>query len=460
MEKRTLLTLSAAVLAAMAGSLTAAETTKPRRPNVIVVYCDDLGYGDLGCYGAKGYETPELDRMAEEGMRFTDFSTSSSVCTPSRAGVLTGRFAKRWGHSGGVYFPYSKDGMPASEVTIAEVLKPAGYQTALVGKWHLGHRPEFLPTSQGFDLFYGIPYSNDMWQAPETPLAENVVFNEGMGPEQYAEGSRKTKQVYQDKVPLMLGTEVIEWPVDQSQLTRRYTEKAQGFIRDHKDQPFFLYLAHSMPHVPLFASPRFKGTTERGLFGDVIAELDWSVGEILKTLKDLGIEKHTLVVFASDNGPWLTKKQAAGNAGPLRDGKFSDYEGGCRVPCIAWWPGKVPAGVVCDVHASTLDLLPTIAAMAGAKVPDDRVIDGLDIRSVLAGDFDDPPRRGYYLYRSANAIRVGDWKYLKRKNKTELFDLSNDVGERKNLIQQNPEVAEKLAKRLAELNEEMGDEEG
>lgn len=430
------------------------ENAEGTRPNVVLVYVDDLGYGDIGCYGAERYETPELDRMAEQGMLFTDFSTSSSICTPSRAGLLTGRYAKRWGHDGKVYFPYSKGGMPPSEITIAEVLKDAGYQTGLVGKWHLGHRPQYLPTSQGFDLYYGIPYSNDMWQAAETPLAEDVVFNGGYTRDQYLD-TVEVKKKYRDQVPLMLGEEVIEWPVDQTQLTRMYTEKAQEFIVENKEGPFFLYLAHAMPHVPLFASEDFEGKSERGIFGDVIEELDWSMGELLRTLRENGLEENTLVVFTSDNGPWLGKKEAAGNAGPFRDGKFSDYEGGTRVPCIVWQPGTVPAGTICDMQTSSLDLFPTIAALAGVAVPEDRVIDGLDIRAVLTGRFEDAPEREYTLYRSKNAIRVGDWKYVKSKKAEELFNLSEDKGESKNLIGLYPEKADMLRRRLSAVNAEM-----
>ncbi|VGO13159.1 Arylsulfatase [Pontiella desulfatans] len=421
------------------------------QPNFIIIYADDMGYGDLGCYGAEGYETPELDRMAKQGIRFTDFSTSSSVCTPSRAGLLTGRFAQRWGHDNKVYFPHSKGGMPPSEITIAELLKEKGYQTALIGKWHLGHRAKFLPTAQGFDLYYGIPYSNDMWQAPETPLADNIVFNEGMTRENYLEGGKKK---YHNQVPLMAGTEVIEWPVDQATLTKRYTEKAQAFITVNKEQPFFLYLAHAMPHVPLYATEEFKGKTERGLYGDVIEELDWSVGQILNTLKKNGLDKNTLVIFTSDNGPYLGGKEHGGSSGPLRDGKFTAYEGGCRVPCIAWQPGTVPAGVECDVQTSTLDLFPTFAALADVAVPSDRPIDGLDIRSLLKGDFKNIPERDWYLYRG-QAIRVGDWKYVYDKKRDQLFNLAEDVGEKKNLAKQYPEKTEALAKRLAEVQSEL-----
>lgn len=312
------------------------------QPNFIIIYADDMGYGDLGCYGAEGYETPELDRMAKQGIRFTDFSTSSSVCTPSRAGLLTGRFAQRWGHDNKVYFPHSKGGMPPSEITIAELLKEKGYQTALIGKWHLGHRAKFLPTAQGFDLYYGIPYSNDMWQAPETPLADNIVFNEGMTRENYLEGGKKK---YHNQVPLMAGTEVIEWPVDQATLTKRYTEKAQAFITVNKEQPFFLYLAHAMPHVPLYATEEFKGKTERGLYGDVIEELDWSVGQILNTLKKNGLDKNTLVIFTSDNGPYLGAKSTAAvparsvmeNSRPMKEDAACRVSHGSRARCRPVW---------------------------------------------------------------------------------------------------------------------------
>ncbi len=413
--------------------------------NFVIIYTDDLGYGDLASYGAQGYQTPHLDAMANEGMRFTDFSTSSSICTPSRAGLLTGRYAQRWGHDNGVFWPYSKDGMPASEITIAEMLKEKGYQTGMVGKWHLGHKPEYLPTAQGFNMYYGIPYSNDMWQDPETPLAENIVYNEGLTLHDYK--SENTKNRYKNKVPLMDGNEVIEWPVDQSVLTLKYTNKAKQFIVENKGNPFFLYLAHSMPHIPLYASKDFAGKTERGLFGDVIEEIDWSVGEILKTLKAQGLDKNTLVIFTSDNGPWLNKQPNAGSAGGLRDGKFSPYEGGSRVPCIVWQPGTVPSGVVSNVQTSTLDMLPSIAKIAGINIPNDRPIDGLDITSVFTGKNTESIKRDYFLYRG-DAIRVGDWKYVKEKDSEQLFNLSTDKEESKNLIDQYPEKAKLLAMKL------------
>ena len=446
--------LKLVVCCAVAATNGVASNEAADQPNIIVIYADDLGYGDLGCYGAEGYETPVLDRMADEGMRFTDFSTSSSICTPSRAGLLTGRYAQRWGNRGKVFFPNHNEGMPPEEITIAELLKNAGYQTGFVGKWHLGHKRKYLPLNQGFDYYFGIPYSNDMWQDPEAQLAPDVEFKNGRTRNNFLSGSAKDK-TYRNEVPLMLGNEVIEWPVDQSLITRRYAEKAQQFIVANKEKPFFLCLAHSMPHVPLFASDAFEGKTERGLFGDVIEELDWSVGEVLKTLHENGLAKNTLVIFTSDNGPWLSKKEMAGSAGPLKDGKFSAYEGGARVPCIAWQPDTVPAGVTCHVQTSTLDLFPTFAALAGTDVPTDRVIDGLDIRDVLTGNFAAAPVREFFLYRG-QAIRMGNWKLVKKKDKLQLFDLSADVGERNNLAEAYPDRVEELATRLeavaAELN--------
>ena len=339
--------------------------------------------------------------------------------------------------------------MPPEEITIAELLKGVGYQTGIVGKWHLGHLPKHLPLNQGFDYYFGVPYSNDMWQDPEAELAPDVQFKNGRTRDDFVNYDVKSKK-YRNDVPLMLGNQVIEWPVDQSQITRRYTQKAQKFIVVNKEKPFFLYLAHSMPHIPLFASEDFKGKTKRGLFGDVIEELDWSVGELLKSLRENGLAENTLVIFTSDNGPWLQKKKMAGSAGPLKDGKFSPYEGGCRVPCIAWQPGSIPAGVTCDAQTSTLDFLPTFAALAGAEVPTDRVIDGFDLREILAGDFAVAPVRKFFLYRG-RGIRVGHWKYVKKKDKRQLFDLSSDVGERKNLVEEYPDIAKELATQLEEV---------
>lgn len=335
--------------------------------------------------------------------------------------------------------------MPNTEITIAEMLKQKNYQTGMVGKWHLGHQPEYLPTAQGFDMYYGIPFSNDMWQALEIPLAKNVTLNEGLTVTDYKRENPKKK--FRSKMPIMLGNEVVEWPVNQSQLTKKYTEKAKQFISENKENPFFLYLAHSMPHIPLFASKEFAGKTERGLFGDVIEEIDWSVGEILKTLKAQGLDKNTMVIFTSDNGPWLSKKLNAGSAGPFRDGKFSPYEDGSRVPCIVWQPGTVPNGVVSNIQTSTLDILPTFASIAGISIPKDRNLDGLNITEVLKGNNSTKLDRPYYLFRG-DAIRIGDWKYVKIKKNEELFNLAKDKEESKNIIKQFPEKAKTLADKL------------
>lgn len=440
------------------------------QPNIVIIFTDDQGYGDLACFGgAEGYATPEIDRMAAEGMRFTDFHVAHSVCTPSRAALLTGRYPER-SVGPGVFFPWSVKGLPPGEITLAEILKAEGYATACVGKWHLGHLPEFLPTTQGFDHYFGIPYSNDMTQDGSAPLAEDIQFNEGMTLENYREyqphegkGGKALYRKYSRKVPLMSGTEVIEWPVDQSQITRRFTEEAVEFIEANATKPFFLYLAHSMPHVPLFASERFKGSTERGLYGDVIEELDWSVGEILEALRAESLDRRTLVVFTSDNGPWLIMGKNGGSSGALRDGKGSSYEGGQRVPAVFWWPGKIPAGSTTDFNATTLDLLPTIANLAGAAVPQDRPIDGIDLRWVLAGQAELAEDRDFFIYSRGEAIRVGDWKYRegplygqgfpKPENADnprvwQLFNLNEDPGEQNNRIDAYPEKAANLKKML------------
>lgn len=300
-----------------------------KKPNFVIILCDDLGYGDLGCYGNPVIRTPNLDRMAVEGQKWTDFYVADSVCTPSRAALLTGRLPIRNGMTNDttrVLFPYSAGGLPQNEITIAEALKPVGYTSACIGKWHLGHLPQYLPTSQGFDYFFGLPYSNDMdctnklaWKMEGLEQAKTDWFN----------------------VPLMRNEQIIERPADQHTLTKRYTDEAVKFIQQNKTRPFFLYLAHTYPHVPLFASKDFKGKSRRGLYGDIVEELDWSVGKVLGTLKEEGISENTFVVFTSDNGPWLLKERFGGSAGLLRDGKGTTWEGGMREPCIMYWPGKL-----------------------------------------------------------------------------------------------------------------------
>ncbi len=396
-------------------------------PNFVIIYCDDLGYGDLGCFGATGMKTPNIDRMAEEGMKFTEFYSASPVCSPSRAALMTGRIPQRMGING-VFFPESYTGMPGSELTIAEVAREAGYATGMVGKWHLGHRKEYLPLQQGFDEYFGIPYSNDM---------ESVV---------YMEGNR-----------------VVEFNPDQHYTTRTYTEKAVDFIRRKSGKPFFLYLAHSMPHVPIFASEEFVGTSQRGYYGDVIREIDWSVGEVLKTLKQTGNMENTLVVFSSDNGPWLVMREHGGSAGPLREGKQYTFEGGQRVPTLALWPTTIEAGSVYDDMALMMDWMPTFADMVGIPLPDDRDYDGESLLPVLSGD---GHRQGdEFLYFDGGKLecyRKGDWKLKlpfegfegRRWKKAVdphpllLINLKEDPGEQHNL-------ADSLPEKVAEMKESM-----
>ncbi|MCA9056405.1 MAG: sulfatase, partial [Planctomycetaceae bacterium] len=359
------------LLAATAARSETSQSAKNAPTNFVVIFCDDLGYGDIGPFGNPTIHTPALDRMAQEGQRWTSFYVGASVCTPSRAALLTGRLPIRNGMCSArrrVLFPDSGGGLPSAELTIAEVLKQAGpYATACVGKWHLGHLPEFLPTRQGFDSYYGVPYSNDMDRDTASP-AGRKAFDD--------------PQSEYWNVPLMRDDQVIERPADQNTLTRRYTEEAVAFISQHRDQPFFLYLAHSMPHVPLFRSSEFADTSRRGRFGDVIEEIDWSVGQILEAVRQHDIAQKTLVVFTSDNGPWLVYNQHGGSAGLLRGGKGGTFEGGMREPTLMWCPGFVPTGTVMDV-ATTMDLLPTFAELAGASVPQDRVLDGVSLVPLL-----------------------------------------------------------------------------
>ena len=405
-----------------AGATRAMAAPAPMRPpNIIVVFADDLGYGDLGCYGAEQIKTPHLDRMAREGMRFTDFYSCAAICSPSRAGLLTGRYPVRMGING-VFFPYSTDGLDESEISVARLLKEQGYATACIGKWHLGHLPEFLPMRHGFDYYYGIPYSNDM-----------DVESRGDPP-----------------IPMMRGEDIIEQPVDQRTITRRYTEEAVRFIREHREQPFFIYLPHNMPHIPLFVSEAFEGRSEGGLYGDVVEEMDWGMGEILAALKDTGVDENTLVIFTSDNGPWLRYGAHGGNSGPLREGKGTTFEGGMRVPCIMRWPGVIEAGRVERSMASTLDFLPTFVHLAGGAPPGDRVIDGANIAALLSGDATGADRDFHYFHRGRHeAYRSGKWK-LKRLFKGKvygedvehpryLFDLEADPGEQNNLAEAYPD---------------------
>lgn len=416
-----------------------AQTTD--QPNIIIIFTDDMGYGDVGVYGHPTIRTPNLDRMAKEGMKFTQFYTAASVCTPSRAGLLTGRLPIRSGMMSRefrVLFPFSAKGLPEDEITIAEALKEQGYATAAVGKWHLGQETPYLPTDNGFDFYYGIPYSNDMDNSAWPP------------------------------VPLMKNKEIIEAPVDQATITLRYTEESLQFIRENRERPFFLYLAHTFPHIPLYASDNFRGTSSRGLYGDVIEEIDWSTGQVLDELNESGLAENTLVFFTSDNGPWLTEDQEGGSAGLLKDGKGTTWEGGMRVPALAWWPGTIPAGEVTQALGTTMDLFSTSLALAGADQPTDRIIDGVDLTPVLRGNADSV-RDAIFYYRSEDlfAVRKGPWKahfitqsaYVGDQpvshNQPQLYNLEIDPSERFNVASDHPEVLEKIMNLVREHEKKL-----
>ena len=440
-------------------------------PNIVVIFTDDQGYADVGVYGAKGFSTPHLDAMAADGMKFTDFYVASSVCSPSRAALFTGCYPQRIGIPG-VLFPErlntewnpdqrnTKTGLHKDEITIAEMLKERGYATGAFGKWHLGHHRQFLPLQQGFDEYFGIPYSNDM-----------------------RPGKKNGKTPYPE-LPLMNGNHVHRYMEDdQSMLTTAYTEHAVDFIKRHKDQPFFVYLAHSMPHIPLYVSEKFKGYSENGIYGDVIEEIDWSVGQINETLKKLDLEENTLVVFATDNGPWLIFGNHGGSAYPLREGKATTFEGGQRVPCLMKWPKTIPAGSECKEIASTLDMLPTIAEISGSSLPANK-IDGHSILELISGKKDaKSPTKAFYYYKGWNleAVRVGKWKLhlpheynqvvestegntrgrknIKSKIDLSLFDLSKDVGEQNNIIIGNADIVNALLAKVEEIKLDLGSSE-
>lgn len=421
------------------------------KPNFVVVFCDDLGYGDLGCFGHPTIRTPNLDRMAAEGQKWTNFYVGASVCTPSRAALLTGRLPIRNGMMSAkrrVLFPDSKGGLPDSEVTIAECLQSAGYATAAVGKWHLGHLPPFLPTAHGFDTYWGIPYSNDMdWQRGFPGYRERA-----------RDDANYVAPIEQYNVPILHDTEVIERPADQRTITRRYTEKAIEFIKEHRDEPFFVYLAHNLPHIPLYAGKDHLGKSRRGLFGDVIEEIDAGVGMILSTLEELDLEDNTLVVFTSDNGPWLPFHTHGGSAGLLREGKGTTFEGGMREPTLFWWPGTVKPGVQMEMGA-TMDLLPTFCTLAGTKAPADRTLDGYDLSPLLLGRTEKSPRDRVFYWREEKlyAIRVGPWKAHfithgcygmgapREEHETpQLYHIEHDPSEQYNIAELHPDVLERL----------------
>lgn len=426
-----------------------AATRRSTSPNFVILFADDLGYGDLSCYGHPTIRTPNLDRMAAEGLRFTDFYSAAPVCTPSRAALLTGRLAVRSGMCSDtrrVLFPNSAGGLPAEEITLAEALKSKGYATACIGKWHLGHLPQFLPTRNGFDSYFGLPYSNDMDRVADAKLGRAVFLE---------------PKIEFWRVPLMRDESILERPANQATLTRRYTEEAIQFIRRNKARPFFLYLPYTMPHVPLFASERSSGKSARGLYGDVVEEIDWSVGQIVEMLRREKLAENTLVFFTSDNGPWLTFNEHGGSAGLLRDGKGSTWEGGMREPALAWWPGKIKAGAVSHELASTLDLFPTCLTLAKAPIPSDRIIDGVDMSPILLGS-GKGRRETFFYYRDTDlfAIRKGTFKahYLTQTGygvpKPEqhdpplLFHLGHDPSEKHNVAKDHPGVLADLAQEL------------
>lgn len=424
-----------------------------RPPNFIIIFTDDMGYGDLGCFGNPVIQTPHLDRMATEGQKWTQFYVAAPVCTPSRAGLLTGRYPIRNGMTSakhGVLFPNSTGGLPQSEITIAEVLKQKNYATAAIGKWHLGHLSEHLPTTQGFDYYYGIPYSNDMdfvkgapnyWQEKKDPnfLAATKNYN----------------------VPLIENTREVERPADQNTITKRYTEKAIEYIKSNKDQAFFLYLAHNLPHIPLFAHTDFIGKSKQGLYGDVIEEIDWSVGQIINTIKELNLEENTIVVFTSDNGPWLAFDTHGGSAGPLRAGKGTTFEGGQRVPTIFWGPGNIVPSVVHEM-GSTLDLINTFAALSNTEIPKDRKMDGFDLSPLLKKEKNVSPRNEFYYWTRGElyAMRSGKWKLHVKQNKPiiywnqeemkrpELYEIESDISEKYDRYDEQPEIVETLMQKM------------
>lgn len=440
------------------------------KPNVVVIFTDDQGYGDLGSFGATGFSTPHLDKMAANGMRFTHFYAAQAVCSASRAGLMTGCYPNRIGITGAL-MPWADHGLADEELTLAELMKSVGYATGVFGKWHLGHHKQFLPLQHGFDEYFGLPYSNDMWP---------VHYN----------GTKATDSTHRKSrhppLPLIEGNETLELITtmdQQDQLTTRYTEKAVDFIRRNQAKPFFLYVPHTMAHVPLGVSEKFRGKSHQGLYGDVIMEIDWSVGRILSTLEELNLTSNTLVIFISDNGPWLNFGNHAGSTGGLREGKGTTFEGGQRVPCIMQWPQMIPEGTVCNLLASTIDLLPTLADITRAALPA-HTIDGVSILSLLSGDHTSPPREKLYYYYGQNnleAVRYKHWKlvfphigrsyknvlpgndgipgpYRRDTVQLALYNLRRDPGEWYDVQELYPEVVEKITAVAKEARQDLGDD--
>lgn len=438
------------------------------KPNVIIIFTDDQGYQDLGCYGSPKIKTPNIDKLAAEGIRFTNFYVTASVCTPSRASLLTGKYSFGSG-VGNVIFPDRK-ALEPEQITIAEVLKKEGYKTACFGKWHLGDLHNYLPQNQGFDEYFGIPYSNDMFIGSTHKFADTVRFLNGYTLERAKEDQQFIKENYNERkkivdhgikelVPLFEGNKIVEYPCNQATLTPRLFDRAISFIEKNSNKPFLIYLTPAMPHVPLFVSEKFKNKSERGLYGDVIEEIDWYTGALIQVLKDKKLDKNTIIIFTSDNGPWLGYKADSGSADPLRDGKFTNYEGGVRVPCIMSWPGRWNQGKVSDEIVSSVDFFPTIANYAGAKFNN---VHGIDISAHLENSKIKLPR-DYVLYTKGtevHGIRKGDWKYLpyggarnsdSTKPTPELYNLKEDVSEKTNMNESRPDLVQKLELELKSI---------
>lgn len=416
------------------------------KPNVVILFIDDLGYGDIGPYGATKQKTPNLDRMAREGMKLTSFY-AAPVCSVSRAQMMTGCYGARVSVPG-VYPPGSKNGLHPQEFTVAERLKDLGYATQCIGKWHLGDQPAFLPTKQGFDHYLGIPYSNDMLKTASV------------------DGRRVVPLVRDERVERLLDE------ADQDRIEEIYTEEAVKFIHASKDRPFFLYFPHTAVHTPIHPGKAFQGSSQNGRFGDWVQEVDWSVGRVLDTLRELKLDTNTLVVFTSDNGPWLVKGADGGSAGPLRGGKGSTWEGGVREPSLAWWPGKIAPGSVCDAVAGTIDLLPTCVSIAGGKVPDQPVIDGRDLSPLLFGKTQESQREAHYYFAGYNlqAVRQGPWKLAiatqneikgqgtpaDAKVNPRLYNLGQEINEQTNLASQHPDIVARLTTLADKMSAEIG----
>lgn len=471
MEKNKCKILLSALLLISLIPVYAQQLQRSSTPNIVIIFCDDMGYGDIAEYGASLYSTPNLDQMAAHGMRFTNFYAGEAICSASRAALLTGCYPNRIGIHDAL-MPHSKIGLSDKEMTIANLVKQKNYATAIFGKWHLGDEEKFLPLQHGFDQWFGLPYSNDMWPVgfDGKPITDSSNWRIQFPPLFLYDGNKPVKEIKNLD--------------DQATLTTIYTEHSVDFIRKNKNKPFFLYLAESMPHVPIAVSDKFKGKSKQGLYGDVIMELDWSVGQVIKALKENGLEKNTLVVFASDNGPWLCFGDHAGSAGGLREGKATAWDGGQKEPCIMYWPGVIPAGTVCNQLSSAIDLFPTIAQLTGTKLPDHK-IDGVNILPLMKGEKDAEPRKSFYYYLGINSlegVRDNEFKLvLPHKGRTyegfapgnggypgqtdeqhytglALYDLRRDPGERYNVLDTYPKEAAKLQQIAEQVREDLGDD--